>query len=122
MTSALEWLALGLMALGLAFVVLGAIGILRFRDVYLRLQAASKSLTFGFGFLIMGAGLLTGDPATILKAATAVLFQFLTAPLAAMILARAALKRGIDPLTPAEHAANPPPSKPARAAEAAPTA
>ena len=97
MTSPTEWIAVALMAIGSLFLVFGSVGILKFQDVFLRLQAASKSLTFGFGFLIIGVALLTGDSGAILKAVTAVIFQFLTAPIAAMMIARAALHRGVDP-------------------------
>lgn len=114
----MEWVALASMSLGIAFVLLGSIGILKFKDVYLRLQASSKSLTFGFGFLILGVGLLTGDWGAFLKAATAVAFQFLTAPIAANIIAQVALKRGIDPLA-REASPPPPPPKPAPIAEQA---
>lgn len=82
-----------LMALGTVFLLLGALGMIRFGDAYLRMQVSTKSLTFGLGFFLPGAALLTGDPSTIMKALLAVLFQFLTAPIAAHILARSALRR-----------------------------
>lgn len=83
--------------LGLFFTVVGTVGVFRFRDVYLRLQAASKSLTFGFSFFVFGIGLLTYDPNEIAKAVLIVAFQFLTSPLAAQMIARAAVSRGIMP-------------------------
>lgn len=92
-----EWLAFGCLAVGLLFVAVGTVGFVRFADVYLRLQASSKALTFGFGFLILGAGLASGDGVTLAKAAVAALFQFLTAPIAAHMIARTALSRGVRP-------------------------
>lgn len=86
-----------LLLLGTFFVVLGSFGIFWFRDVYLRLQASSKSLTFGFGFFILGAGVLSGDLVMFSKAVLAVTFQFLTAPIAAQVIARAAMRNGIEP-------------------------
>ena len=87
-----------LIFLGIFFVFVGSLGVLRFNDVYLRLQASSKALTFGFVFVVMGTAMLAGDPLTIGKAVIAVIFQILTAPVAAQVIARAALRRGIDPL------------------------
>lgn len=89
--------AIASMCFGLAFMVVGVIGVVRFEDVFLRLQAASKCLTFGFTFLIVGAVVLVGDPGDYAKVALAILFQFLTAPVAAQMVARSALVRGIRP-------------------------
>ncbi len=85
------------LSIGLMFLFVGSLGVLRFEDVYLRLQASSKALTFGLGFFLPGAALLTGDPETVAKALLAVSFQFLTAPIAAHMMARSALRRGIVP-------------------------
>ncbi|MDX1971088.1 MAG: monovalent cation/H(+) antiporter subunit G [Candidatus Sumerlaeia bacterium] len=84
--------------LGLFFTFTGTLGIVRFKDVYLRLHAATKSLTFGFTFFVFGAGLLTHDPNAIAKTVLIVAFQFLTSPLSAQMIARAAVLRGIKPL------------------------
>lgn len=94
----IDSIAFVMMLFGAAFLLIGTIGILRFRDVFLRLHAASKSLTFGFGFFILGASLLSHDVIVILEAGLAVLFQFITAPISAQMIARAALRRGIRPL------------------------
>ncbi|MCX7719193.1 MAG: monovalent cation/H(+) antiporter subunit G [Candidatus Sumerlaeaceae bacterium] len=82
---------------GLFFLFVGTLGVLRFEDVYLRIQAASKNLTFGLGFLLPGVALLTGDGGALAKAVVVVAFQFLTAPIAAHVMARSALRRGIQP-------------------------
>ena len=86
------------LVVGVFFVFAGSVGVFRFEDVYLRLQASSKSITFGFGFLMLGAGLLVGHGEALAKALLAILFQFLTAPVAAQTIARAALIRGHRPL------------------------
>lgn len=93
----IELIATLLVALGLFFLMVGSIGVFRLPGLYLRLQAATKSLTFGFGFLILGAGMLTGDPATFGKAFVAVIFQFLTSPIAAHMIGRSALRNKIAP-------------------------
>lgn len=94
----IDWIALGFLYIGLFFLFVGTLGIYRFKDVYLRLHASSKSLTFGFSFIIFGVGLMVGTPDAIAKSLIAVVFQFVTAPLAAQMIARSALLRGLKPL------------------------
>ena len=84
-------------SIGVFFLLVGSLGVLRFEDVYLRLQASSKSLTFGFGFLMLGVGILSRDWEVFGKAILAVLFQVLTAPIAAQMIARAGMRRGLVP-------------------------
>jgi multicomponent Na+:H+ antiporter subunit G len=94
----IEIFSVGCLACGTFFVFTGCLGVLRFEDVYLRLQASSKSITFGFGFVMLGAGLLAEDWDLFAKAMLAVAFQFLTAPVAAQTIARAAMMRGHKPV------------------------
>ncbi|MBI1291063.1 Na+/H+ antiporter subunit G [bacterium] len=93
----------GMMFLGLFFVLTGALGVVRFKDIYLRMHAASKAGTLGFALFIMGAALLSNynepNPQVIVKAVLAIIFQFLTAPVAAHMVARVALQKGVKPLT-----------------------
>lgn len=93
----MEILAVASMLFGSIFVLVGSLGVLRFEDVYLRLQFASKSLTFGLIFFLLGAALLTPGPEVSWKAALAVLFQFLTAPIAASLIAQVALDHPLKP-------------------------
>lgn len=94
----IELAAEGMIGIGLFFLLVGSLGILRFEDVYLRLQASSKSITFGMGFLLLGTGALTGEPLLLAKAAVAVAFLFLTSPIAAHMIARSALRSGHEPV------------------------
>jgi multicomponent Na+:H+ antiporter subunit G len=98
MSNLLGWFAIGSIFFGLFFMLVGTIGILRFRDVYLRLHSASKSVTFGFVFILLGSVILVGDAGNWSKALLAIGFQFLTAPVAAQVVARAALIHGIVPV------------------------
>lgn len=92
-----EVIAIGLMILGTFFVFVGSLGVLRFEDVYLRLQASSKSLTFGLGFVVLGAAVWAGGGWVFSKAVLIIVFQFITSPIAAQVIARAAMRRGIVP-------------------------
>jgi multicomponent Na+:H+ antiporter subunit G len=92
-----------LMFVGLFFVLTGALGVVRFRDIYLRMHASSKAGTLGFALFIAGAALLSNynepSPEVLAKAGLAIIFQFLTAPVAAHMIARVALQKGVRPLT-----------------------
>ena len=85
-------------AIGTFFVFVGSLGVARFEDVYLRLQASSKSLTFGLVFFLPGIALMIQDVDVLGKAILAIAFQFLTAPIAANVIARAAIRRGQRPM------------------------
>jgi len=52
--------AIVLMALGVAFVFVGSLGMLRFRDVYSRLQASGVSDNAGLGLILIGLILHSG--------------------------------------------------------------
>lgn len=86
-----------LISAGLFFLLVGSIGMLRFTDVYMRMHASSKVLTFGFSFVILGVAIQFG-PTQILQALVAIAFQWMTAPIAAHAMARAALRRGEYPV------------------------
>lgn len=98
MTLLINWIFIGLMFFGLFFILTASLGIWRFPDVYTRLHAASKGTTFGFGFIILGAAFLSGDPLNIAKAFLAIVFLFLTAPVSAHMMAHIALKKGHQPV------------------------
>ncbi len=99
MSEIIQPIALGLMFIGLFFVFVAAVGIVRFPDIYTRLHAATKGVTFGFAFLIMGAAmLLQKGPDDIAKAVLAIIFQLLVAPIAGHMIARVAVRKGIRPV------------------------
>jgi multicomponent Na+:H+ antiporter subunit G len=82
-------------SVGTFFAVVAAIGILRFEDIYLRLQAATKGVTLGLIGLTLGAvcreAALGGvGGSVIVKAVLIVALQFVAAPVAAHAMARAA--------------------------------
>ena len=85
-----------LMLIGAAFIALAGLGILRFPDLYTRLHAASEAGPLGAGLILLGAGLSSADPWTILRALFGLVFLILTSPVSAHLLARAALKAGIE--------------------------
>ncbi len=65
----------------------------------------SQCLTFGFVFVILGSVTLVGDAGDWTKVLLAIGFQCLTAPVAAQVVARTSLLRGIQPVVSQEQKA-----------------
>ncbi len=85
----------GLLVLGGAgFCLVAALGVARFPDLYVRMHAATKAGTVGTGLAFLAIIVSAGDLGTILRALAALLFLFLTAPIGAHLLARAAYASG----------------------------
>ena len=83
-------LAMVLIALGVFFLAMGAVGLFRFSDFWARMHAAGKCDTLGSLLLLVGLvcyGGLTFASAKILGIAV---FIFLTSPTATHAIARAA--------------------------------
>ena len=91
-----EIIAYILVGIGLAFEVVGCVGLIRMPTVYNRLQAATKCVTIGTCLVLAGvcvwAGLFTHIG---LKSLVCIIFILLTAPTAAHAIARAAHRSGI---------------------------
>lgn len=88
-----------LLVIGLAFTLVGSIGLVRLPDFYTRMHAPTKATTLGVSTMLAAAALtLPGNPMAIgLKALLVIALLFLTAPIAAHMLARAARGGGVRP-------------------------
>lgn len=75
---------------GIAFDFFGVLGLVRLPDVYNRLQAATKCVTFGSAGVLFGVFLLQGFNSFGFKALLGIAFIFLTSPVAAHAISRAA--------------------------------
>jgi len=84
--------------LGIVFMLMGSIGILRLPDFYSRTHAVSKSDTLGVFFVIIGLIVYEGFTLSSGKLFLIVLFIALSNPVGTHALARAALKKGLKPL------------------------
>ena len=87
------------MMVGLAFMLIGSIGILRRPDFCSRTHAASKVDTVGIIVLLVGIAVVEGATINSAKILVAIIFLCLTNPVAAHALARAALALKIKPWT-----------------------
>jgi multicomponent Na+:H+ antiporter subunit G len=90
-----EVLSSALMLIGAAFTLIAAIGVARMPDLFLRLHCSTKSATLGIGCLLLGAALHFGNGAVWARALAAVVFFYLTAPVAAHMIGRAAYFAGV---------------------------
>jgi len=105
-----EYVPAAAMVIGTIFLVLAALATLRMPDVYCRLSASTKAVTFGAGMMLFGAAFALDDSGITTRALAGIAFYFVTSPIAAHVLARAAHLRGtrlwegtiIDELSPAD--------------------
>ena len=92
-----ETIGSALIVIGLIFDFFGCLGLIRFPDVYTRLQAAAKCVTLGTCGILFGLFLFKGFTATGVKALLCMSFILLTAPVSAHALARGAYLSGVKP-------------------------
>ena len=84
-----------LLLLGGFFCLVAALGMLRLPDLLIRMHAATKAGTLGVGLLVLAAALYFAEIGMTLRACTVALFVFLTAPVAAHLIGRAAYHAGV---------------------------
>lgn len=84
-----------LILIGAFFILAAAIGVTRFPDLYTRLHASTKLVTLGGLGVFIGAALALQDPFVTTRMLLITAFFFLTAPLSAYMIARAAYLRGL---------------------------
>lgn len=86
-----------LLTLGCFFILVAAIGLVRFPDFYTRLHPAGKSDTVGQGLVLAGLMVYQGLSFESLKLFLIVLFIFIANPTATHALTKAAHVAGIKP-------------------------
>jgi multicomponent Na+:H+ antiporter subunit G len=84
-----ETIGMVFICIGIAFDFLGVLGLVRLPDVYNRLQAATKCVTFGSMGILFGVFLIQGFSSFGFKAIIGIIFIILTSPTAAHAIARA---------------------------------
>jgi len=79
-----------LIVIGILFDIFGCIGLVRFPDVYNRLQASTKCVTLGTILLLLGVALIADTGAISGKAIICAVFILITSPTAAHAIAKGA--------------------------------
>lgn len=84
------------MGIGVIFDLFGCIGLIRFPDVYNRLQASTKCVTLGTFSIMFGIFLISGFNSTGVKALLCGIFILISSPVAAHALAKGAYRSGVN--------------------------
>jgi len=79
---------------GVAFLLVAAIGVMRFQDPFMRMHAATKAGTLGAGLVVIFTALYMGEPGAKFTALAIIVFLLATLPVAAHLLGRAAYVSG----------------------------
>lgn len=81
--------------IGVLFVVIGAVGLLRLPDFYIRISAITKAATVGVACIMIGVALYYNQMSMAFKAFAVIMFLLITSPIAAHIIGRAAYNEGV---------------------------
>ena len=87
-----------LVLVGAAFALIGSIGLARLPDIFMRLHGPPKATPLGLGALVVASLIQTSavSGSLSLKELAISVFLFITAPVSAHLIAKAALKAGRD--------------------------
>jgi len=88
--AALDFLAAAFLLAGVAFMVIGALGVVRLPDAYNRIHAASITVTLGLTGMLLAACYHLGAAPIVSKALITVVFIFVATPIGSHMLAKAA--------------------------------
>ncbi|HPN09238.1 MAG TPA: Na+/H+ antiporter subunit G [Syntrophales bacterium] len=89
----IEWIVVVLLLIGSLFALVGSFGLWKLPDFFMRLHGPTKATTLGVGSLVMGSLIYfsTRGDGLSLHELLITLFLFITAPVSAQMLAKAAM-------------------------------
>lgn len=82
--------------IGVAFLIIASIGLIRFHDPFQRMHAATKAGTVGAASVLLGVAFSLGQVSTFIVAIVTILFLMMTMPISAHLLGRASYISGAD--------------------------
>jgi multicomponent Na+:H+ antiporter subunit G len=85
-----------LLVIGVFFMFVGAIGVLRMPDLFMRMSATTKSVTLGVSFMLAAVAVHFNELGLATRVAATIAFLFLTAPVAAHMIGRAGYARQVE--------------------------
>lgn len=94
----IDWLSGLLVLVGAGFGVIGAIGVLRFPDLFTRMHAAGVTDTLCALLILAGLALKAGFTLALAKLFLILVFLWFTTPTATHALAKAAMHGGEKPV------------------------
>ncbi len=89
------WLAAVFLVLGTTLICVASVGLIRLPDILCRSHAMGKAMTLGITLVLMAVGVQLGVDRAGFKVALAVLFQFLTIPVAGHLLCLLAYRKNL---------------------------
>lgn len=94
----MDYLLSLLIVTGAAFTFIGSLGLVRLRDFYTRLHGPTKATTLGVGCILIASAVYFShrQDGISLHEILVTLFLFITAPVSAHLLAKAALHLRLD--------------------------
>jgi multicomponent Na+:H+ antiporter subunit G len=81
---------------GILWDLIGVLALIRLKDVYSRLQISTKCITLGTCVILFGSFIISGFTPAGIKSLVCIFLLFLTSPVSAHALARAAYKTGAE--------------------------
>jgi multicomponent Na+:H+ antiporter subunit G len=90
-----EFVALAMATVGCLFTLLGAVGLVRMPDVYMRMSTSAKASTMGVALVVLASAVLYQELSVTVRALFVVAFIFLTVPVASHLIGRAAYVSGV---------------------------
>ena len=96
-----DWIAAVLLVAGGVFCLVAGVGVLRMRDVFARMHAATKAGTLGLALICLAVMFEAQTWAQIAEAVIVFVFMIASAPIGAHLIGRAAFRTGVplDPRT-----------------------
>lgn len=91
----IEIVSAAVIMIGVIFVFISAIGLIRLPDFYIRVSAITKAATMGVASIMIGVAIYYNELGVTVKAVTIVAFLLVTSPIAAHIIGRAAYEDGV---------------------------
>ena len=91
-----DYLAAAFVAVGVFFLFIGTVGLLRLPDVYNRMHATSKATTIGASSILLGGFVHFGPGGAGLVSLVGIVFLFVTAPTGSHLISRSAQRMGVD--------------------------
>ncbi|MCW8915986.1 MAG: monovalent cation/H(+) antiporter subunit G [Magnetovibrio sp.] len=92
-----DWISWICIVIGAFFAIVGAVGIVRFPDVFSRMHGAGMVDTMGINMILVGLMFQADEWIVIVKLGLILLFIFFTSPTTTFALARAAIHGGVNP-------------------------
>ena len=90
-----EWIVVIFILSGSLFCLVAAVGLVRLPDTLTRMHAATKAGTLGAGMIMAAVAFFFADIGIVLRAMLGLVFLYMTAPVGAHLIGRAAYCSGI---------------------------